>query len=184
MKDLPPPQVGFLLVLANNAKTYTFFCKSLVEKQTWMTEIASMVRPNKPADSFIKSASFHPSRPPPQTVANRLSGGPATPNSILVPSFPLLKVACDLSLDVGSVNIGSGKFRSRQQATSSPTTFFDVDATDGAGSDNGYNTPPLCSSNTPPPSWSKLRASNDSDKSTDGDDLSGSPNVSSVVFNI
>lgn len=87
MKDLPAPQIGFVLYYPNSPKAYTFFCKSLVEKQTWMTELASMVMPlpsTKPANSFIKSASFQTSRPPAQTISNNrgVSGNPQ-PGSIL-----------------------------------------------------------------------------------------------------
>jgi hypothetical protein len=83
MKDLAAPQCGFVLSHPNNIKTYTFFCKSVVEKQTWMAELVSMVLPNptnKPTGSFIKSGSFHPSRPPAQTIVNRPSATPTANN--------------------------------------------------------------------------------------------------------
>ena len=73
----PPPPAGTTSapIIPTNGKSYTFFCKSMVEKQTWIAELSSMVRPNKHAGSFVKRGSPH------QTAANRLSG--PTPSSIL-----------------------------------------------------------------------------------------------------
>eukprot|EP00026_Physarum_polycephalum_P001396 Phypoly_transcript_01397.p1 GENE.Phypoly_transcript_01397~~Phypoly_transcript_01397.p1 ORF type:complete len:783 (-),score=112.44 Phypoly_transcript_01397:102-2450(-) len=168
MKELPAPQPGFVILLANSPKTYTFFCKSMVERQTWMTELVSMVRPNKPAESFIKSGSgaFYPS-PRPNSQSS-LSGSP-----VVAPS------------NLGSVHIGSGKVRKSHPLVGSPPDEYSdgVDVTDGAGSDGS-----LYYDNTPSSpiqegrraldqgssSRSRLRASNDSDKSAD-DDITGSP---------
>jgi len=91
----------------NTVKNYTFFCKSQVEKQTWMAELASMVLQLPPpsninpaasssttgggannkgfgtAGSFIKSATFQASRPPGQTsMANSVIH-----SSIIIHSF-------------------------------------------------------------------------------------------------
>lgn len=158
MKELPSPQTGFVLLLPNNTKTYTFFCKSMEEKQAWITELASMVRPSKPADGFVKMGSFYPSRPPSQTSTNRLSNGGAAATST------------NAAVNIGSV------FRRQHASSPSPSSLTDAtDSMDGAGSDSGYSSPPTFS---PIQSRWNLQTSNDSDKSLETDDLySSSPSL-------